>query len=121
MIPGIARFDIETDGSGDYTEILPERIQFAFLDAVEWVDGDLADGVDAVLSVAGTPSGVDQTLLTLTDADDDAWEYPRSETQDNTGANNGGLTRYLIVGKLKLVVSSGGASATGSMRVYYFR
>ena len=121
MIPGIAKFEIETDDSGDYTETLSERIQFGFLYAVEWVDNDLVDGVDAVLSVASTPSGVDQTLLTLTDANDDAWEYPRTETQDNTGANNGGLDFYLIAGKLKLVVSSGGDTKTGSMRVYYFR
>jgi hypothetical protein len=94
--------------------------------AVEWIDGDLADGVDAVLSVIGTSSGVDYTLLTLTNADNDAWYYPRRLVHDEagvalTGTSGGDRAMAVILGTLKLVISSGGDSKTGGCVVYYER
>lgn len=95
------------------------------LERVEWIDGDLADGVDAVLSVTGTPSGVDHTLLTLTDANSDANYYPRVIAHDNATAavtfdgTNELYTRDVFWGLLKLVISSGGNAKTGGCVVYY--
>lgn len=114
-----------TDASGDKTLTAPSGV-FGYLEAVEWIDGDLTDGVDAVLSVTETPSGVDQTLLTLTNANDDAWYRPRHVVHSEagaalTGTSGGDRARPLINGKLKLVISSGGDTKTGGCIVYYER
>jgi len=114
-----------TDASGDLavTAGMPTHGR---LHAVEWIDGDLADGVDAVISVTSTDSGVDQTLLTLTNANDDAWYYPRYQVHDNAGAGvtyDGSNEIYnaqaVIAGYLKMVVSSGGNAKSGGCVIYY--
>ena len=112
-----------TDGDGDLTLTAPRSV-FGHLDAVEWIDGDFADGVDAVLSVTLTPSGVDRTLLTLTNANDDKWYHPRTLVQteagaDLTGTSGGDREKMIIAGTLKLVISSGGATKTGGAIIYY--
>lgn len=113
-----------TDSSGDVT-ITATIPSFGMLQAVEWVDGDLADGVDAVLSVTTNQSGVDYTLLTLTNANNDAWYYPRAAAHDNAGAGvtydgtNEIYVNMVIAGTLKLVISSGGDTKTGGVVVYY--
>lgn len=114
-----------TDTSGDAT-ITSSNSYVGFLYAVQWIDGTLADGVDAVLSVTtAADGGVAQTLLTLTDANNDAWYYPRVQVHDNTGTGvtyNGTDEIYaaqaLINGPLSLVISSGGNAATGGCIVY---
>lgn len=124
------KFDIVTDESGDYDStadatVLHQANVLEFfegpllLHAVEWVDGDLADGVDAVLSMTNTLSGVDKTLLTLTNADNDAWHYPRALAQGVDGANLTGVyVRQIVEGTLKLVVAAGGNAKTGKCIVY---
>lgn len=113
-----------TDASGDLT-VTATIPSFGLLHAVEWKDGDLTDGVDAVLSVTETHSGVDYTLLTLTNANNDAWYYPLAAAHDNAGAGvtyDGTNEIYVpmaIAGKLKLVISSGGDSKSGGAVVYY--
>jgi len=107
-----------TDTGGDATAYA-ETSTLGWLVSVEWVDGDLADGVDAVLSVTNRHSGVDKTLLTLTDANADATYYPRATEHDNTGTALTTTTLMLIDGLLKLVISSGGATKTGGVVVYY--
>lgn len=113
-----------TNGSGAVT-ITATIPTFGLLQAVEWVDGDLADGVDAVLSVTDNQSGVDSTLLTLTDANNDAWYYPRRAAHDNTGTavtydgTNEIYVPSVIAGKLKLAITSGGDTKTGGAVVYY--
>lgn len=108
---------VTTNGSGaaDVTEVLT---QIGLLYAVEWVDGDFTDGVDAVLSNVAAPSGVDKTLLTLTNANNDAVYYPRLVEHDNVGAALTTTTLILVDGSLKLAVTSGGASHTGGCNVY---
>jgi hypothetical protein len=92
---------------------------------VVWVDGTLADGVDAVLSVTGTPSGVDETLLTLTNANDDAVYYPRYDAHSNAGAalaegadKTATRVQGIVDGQLKLAVTNGGDAKTGKCLVY---
>lgn len=108
----------DTDASGDLT-LTAKRAVFGLLWAVEWIDGDLADGVDAVLSVTKTSSEVDLTLLTLTDANDDAWYFPRETECNNTGTAQSNRVPPLIDGTLKLVVADGGNVKTGGCIVYY--
>lgn len=114
-------FEITTDAAGDYTNAAAVRSvlrQVYRLYAVQWVDGDLADGVDAVLSVTDAPAGVDTTLLTLTDANNDGWYYPRVLQQDAAGANLTTHTQAIVDGTLKLAVSGGGDTKSGKCIVY---
>lgn len=119
-------FTITTDSSGDYDsssdggvsgQLRDARLP-SLLYAVEWVDGTLADGVDAVLSMTGTPSGVDTTLLTLSNANNDAWYTPQGAVHDNTGTTTGYYTPQVMTGPLKLVVSNGGDTKSGKCIVY---
>lgn len=90
-----------------------------WLELVDWIDGDLVDGVDAVLSVTNTPSGVDHTLLTLTNANADAVYYPRRVVDTTAGGAAAGVyDRFYVAGTLKLSVTDGGASKTGGCVVY---
>ena len=93
---------------------------FGYLEAVDWIDGSFADGVDAVLSVVNTSSGTEHTLLTLTNADNDAVYYPRRVHDTTAGAAATALyTRFLIAGHLKLAVTNGGDTKTGGCVVYW--
>ena len=112
-----------TDASGDLTVNAAARIS-GFLERVDWIDGDLADGNDAVISVQGTPNGVAQTLMTLTNANADAVYYPRTLMQGDTGADltgsaGGDRTRYLVIGVPRLVVAAGGNAKSGGCILYY--
>ena len=94
--------------------------------AVEWIDGTLDDGVDGTLKAVTTSSAVDMTLLTLTDANDDAFYYPRHQVHGNDGAAltlDGTRIAFdlpLIDGTLQLTIASGGNAKTGGCIVYYF-
>jgi len=122
----VVKFAIAVDASGDYTSSVATAPGSdlltgtgpLLLHAVEWVDGDLADGVDAVLSVTDTLSGVDHTLLTLTDANNDAWYFPRPVENDAAGAALTTRTLDVVYGTLKLVVAQGGVSKSGACIVY---
>lgn len=95
--------------------------------AVEWIDGDLADGVDAVLSCVRNDNAADVTLLTLTNANNDAWYYPLASAHDNAGAGitydgtNEIYVNQVVNGQLKLVISSGGDTKSGGCIVYVKR
>jgi len=113
-----------TDENGDVTLTGDGAIKGRLV-AVEWVDGDLADGVDGTLTMTSTPSGVDQTLLTLTDANNDAWYYPRTllhgaDGAALTGTSGGDREMYVLSGIPKLVIGSGGNAKTGGMILYYY-
>ena len=124
----VVTFNITTDASGDYdstdnASTVTGQVRAGspyLLHAVQWVDGTLADGVDAVLSMTNTPSGVDTTLLTLTNANNDAWYYPWVLVVKNDGstAATDHFTEQIVNGPLKLVVSSGGNAATGKCLVF---
>lgn len=113
-----------TNGSGDAT-VTATVPTHGILKAVEWIDGDLADGVDAVLSFVSANSGVSRTLLTLTNANDDDWYFPHEAAHDNAGAavtfdgTNEVYVQPVISGTLSLVISSGGDTKTGGCVVYF--
>ena len=114
---------IGTTAADGTATILSEASYNAQLASVQWVDGDFTDGVDAVLSVTSTDSAVDLTLLTLTNADNDAMYHPRHIVHSEagaalTGTSGGDRTMPTVVGRLKLAVTSGGASKTGGAIVY---
>lgn len=112
------RLDATTDGSGDATVYGTKGI-YGILMEVEWIDGDLADGVDAVLSMARRGDVPDRTVLTLTNANDDAYYRPRELETDNTGADATNRVPIVIWGTPKLVVSSGGDTKTGGVILHY--
>lgn len=114
---------IGTTAAGGTVTVTAERAVYGYLDRVTWKVGDLAVGVDAVLSITNTPVGVDETLLTLTNADANAVYYPRALVHDAagaalTGTAGGDRVRPLICGTLSLAISSGGATKTGGAIVY---
>jgi hypothetical protein len=114
---------IGTTAADQTATILSEASYNGKLFAVAWVDGDFTDGVDSVLSVVNTDSGVDYTLLTLTNADNDAMYYPRVVVHSEagaalTGTSGGDRAMPVVVGQLKLAVTSGGASKTGGCIAY---
>jgi hypothetical protein len=114
-----------TDGTAGALTVTDNVLLFGRLQAVHWIDGTFADGVDAVLSmVSDDGAAADTTLLTLTDANDDAWYYPQTPAQDNTGVDvtsdgtNEIYTQQIVDGRLKLAVTSGGNEKTGGCIVY---
>lgn len=104
--------EVTTDGSGDGTAI-SDLSKIGFLHEVEWVVGDFVTGVDFTLSVTGTPSGVDKTLLAVTNANANKVYLPRTLEHNGTGGDLATYDKHYIHGKLKLVVAQGGAAKTG--------
>lgn len=105
-------------GVGSASDIL-DAGQAYLLHAVEWIDGTLVDGVDAVLSCIARPLGMaDKVLLTLTDANIDKTYYPRELEHSNVGV---ALTTYspmVVDGTLSLAVTAGGNVMTGGCICY---
>lgn len=113
------RLDVTTNASGAGTNT-DDMVITGIVYAVKWIDGDFDTGVDAVLSVTETPEDVDNTVLTLTNADDDAWYIVREQATDNSGAAAASVYEPpVIAGKLKLSVTNGGDTKTGGCVVYY--
>lgn len=114
-----ARLDVTTiaNGTGSVTYALSNQNRLLY--AVEWIDGTFDDGVDAALKCVETESGVDQTLLTLTNANNDAWYYPRTTEDDEAGAALTTRGMLVVNGDLKLEVTNGGNAKTGGCIVYY--
>lgn len=116
---------VNAAGAATLTSEIPVRGE---LYAVEWIDGTLVDGVDAVLSVVRDDNAADYTLLTLTNANSDAVYYPRKAAHDDAGAvvtfdgTNEIYTKPIINGYLKLAITNGSAGAGGEVGgciVYY--
>lgn len=106
-----------TCSTGGAATIVSSRQIYGKLHAVRWIDGTLADGVDAVLSVIRSENL--KTLLTLTNANDDATYYPLVLAQDNAGANLTAIyAKQVIDGYLQLAITSGGNGGIGGAIVY---
>ncbi len=114
--------DILTDENGDATVVGDSAIN-GFLVEIAWVDGTLADGVGAVISMTQTPEGVDKTLLTLTAANDDADYRIALARHDNAGAAIDGqyAVEPPIMGVPKVVVADGGNAKTGKVVFKYYK
>jgi len=118
------RINVTTDESGDGNDTA-DRAVLGRLVAVELIDGDYADGVDATITVVNTNSGVNKTLLTATNFNTDQTLYPRHVAHDEAGAAqtyNGTQevhVKPIIDGLLKLTIASGGNAKTGGVIVYY--
>lgn len=110
-----------TAADGSLTVTASTKV-LGLLEAVEWIDGTFDNGVDAVLSVVRDNDAADVTLLTLTNADNDAVYLVRPEVSTIAGAAvTGVVTRTPVNGSLKLVVANGGNAKVGGCIVYYER
>jgi len=108
------------DGSGSNTS---GRATFGLLYAVHWEDTDFDGGVDAVISTQNDLGS--QTLLTLTNADADVKYHPRTLVDDEagvalTGTQGGDRIMNVVAGELKLAVTSGGNTKSGTVILYVF-
>lgn len=113
-----------TESDGSLTINAPGLI-IGQLEAVEWIVGTFATGVDATLSEQSRYGGVARTLLTLTNADANAVYYPRYVVHSEagaalTGTSGGDRTKAFLFGIPRLVVAEGGSGKTGSMILYYW-
>jgi hypothetical protein len=97
-----------------------------YLERIEWKVGTLSTtGTSAVVSVVNTPSGVSETLLTLSTiyATANGIYYPRTPAHNAacvalTAAAGGDCVRPLIAGTLQCVIAGGGSALTGGAIVY---
>jgi len=111
----------ETDGS---LTVNATKSVLGKVIAVEWIDGDLVDSVDAVISFQTRASGVAITLLTLTAANDDKMYYPRTPSMDTAGADvtydgtNEIYEPFFVTGTARLVVADGGSAKSGGCIIY---
>lgn len=117
------RLPVTTDGSGNATKVGERSIKGRLVSA-EWKQGTLAATTDATLSMTQTPSGVDRTVLTLTNVAANAWYSPRELVHDPagtalTGTAGGDRVPAVLVGTPKLVIAQGGAAASGELILYY--
>ena len=111
-----------TDSAGAVTVDATKAV-YGRLYAVQWIDGSFVNGVDAVISTQGADAA--KTLLTLTNADDDALYYPRDLVHDAagaalTGTQGGDRCLPLISGTPRMVVASGGAAKVGGCVLFYY-
>lgn len=110
---------IETDSSGDFVGTLAVKTP-AKLHAAQWVDGDLVDGVDAVLICTQyAPRETVFTLLDLTNANADAFYYPRVTGDTPAGVEiTDAWCAPVVHGVLQLTVSDGGSERSGALWLY---
>ena len=106
--------------TGDGTVTMDSR-ETGFVAAVEWVVGTLGGTVDAVFSVVNAPSGVNRTLLTLTNASANAVYPVRRLESDNGGTTLATYTYDILDGSLRVVTTqTAGAATAGTAVVYWF-
>ena len=107
-----------TDASGDAVINSGVKV-IGLLHAVEWTDGDLANGVDFVLSQVRDNDAANITLLSVDDANDDAVYYPRYPLVKSDGsAIADQFDRAFINGSFRLVIDDGGNAKSGGATVY---
>lgn len=111
------RLAVTTDGSGDGSATATESVVGRVV-AVECSVSGLTAGADSTLSVTGSPGGVAQTILTLTDTVTNGWYQLRALGAGATGASSSEYVHPFVAGFLKVVVAQGGASKSASYVVY---
>lgn len=106
---------ITTDGSGDATVYLGSRLR-GRVHAIQYVAGTLDAGTDLVIT--GETTGV--AILTDSPAAGE-WFYPRAfPNAVTTGAAGTVATEdvHVLNERIKVVVAQGGATKTGSIKVF---
>lgn len=111
--------DITTDASGDGTGYTPNVN--GMIHSIQYVKDDYADGVD--FAITGAVTGI----AILTDADCNASEtfYPRRQVNDVAdgalltfdGSNKNVVPVGVVGERVKIVVSSGGNTTSGTFYV----
>lgn len=110
------RLTITTATDGTAT-VIGDTIQGRLIE-VAYGKGTFVAGVDVTISITGSIYA--QTLLTLTDANNDAVYYPRVQACDNTGtAINGAYTDVAVIGQIKIEVADGGSKKTGTVDIVW--
>lgn len=112
----IVKLPIATIADGTCTIVSDQKI-FGQVHAVVLEDGDLADGVDIVLTCE-TPT-LSIPILTKADFNTDRIAYPRAlEHLVGDGSDLATHTRPLAAGKFKAVIAQGGDTKVGSVTIY---
>ena len=110
------RLAITTDTGGAAT-VLSDDQYIGFLYAVQLIDGDLADGVDIVLTAEQGELSI--PLLTKADWNTDQMAYPRVlEALNTDGTALTTHTEPIVIGKIKAVIAQGGDSKSGAVIAY---
>ncbi len=104
---------LTTDGSGDCTAY---SSPVAGLIVGYYYDRGTLD--NATTDITVTEEDTTAALLTLTNVTASARYLPRVAVHDSTGVATGALDAAPVVGRIKVVVASGGASKTGTLYVY---
>lgn len=110
-------FSVTTDASGDYASTDGTHV----MGRVVAVEADISGfdaTADTTISVTNTTSGVDKTLLTLTNANTDANYELRALGSTNAGASTSEYVHPFVAGNLKVVVAQGGNAKTGTIVVW---
>jgi len=115
---------ITTDGSGAATVLAPTGV-LGELYAIGYFPGTIATGATVTVTCNG-PAGVSKPLLTKANAGTtDSWYYPRdlvhavTDGAALTGTSGGDRACPILAGVPKVVVASGGATASGTLVLYY--
>jgi hypothetical protein len=109
------KISVTTDTAGAATEYGDSVVGALY--AVKWIDGDMADGVDATLTCEDDTLSI--PLLVEANYNTDHMTYPRVAEALNTNAS--ALTTYampLVYGMPKLVIANGGSVKTGGCVLY---
>ena len=111
-------FDITVDATGDSVDTSTREV-FGWLEKFVYAKDDFANGVDLVLSMQDTPSGVAETIVTYTNINASTVNYPVVDRVDTAGsAETGQPTRHFLVGKPRIVTDEGGVSTSGKVILY---
>ncbi len=110
------RLDITTDTAGAGNATYGTHVQ-GYLYAVQFIDGDLADGVDVDIDCVN--GNLTYVLMDKDDFNTDQIAYPRTlEHLDTDGSDLSTHCLPIVSGKPKATVASGGSVKTGAFLLY---
>lgn len=114
------RISVTTDGSGDGSTTLAAPVTPGVVMAIDYLPGSIVTGATITITDE-VPGGGSLTLLVKASAGtSNVRFYPRVLKNLNTDGSTitGQYDMPLVVGKLKLLVASGGATKTGAVVVH---
>ena len=114
----VIRLDVTTDTAGDGTATYASHVT-GFLYAVQYVDGDFADGVD--VDIDCVHGDLTYVLMDKDNFNTDQMAYPRTLEHLNTDGTDLSTHCYPMVnGKPKATVAAGGSVKTGAFILFIF-